>query len=130
VAEHDNAQLVRRYFEAVHRDPSETAELYHPGATLHYSGTHRLSGDHRGVDAVLDLFRLSREAFHGTQRLEVHDVLADDEHAVALLAASAELDRQRIHWHRVVVFHASAGRITEQWIVDADQPLVDAIVGR
>lgn len=130
MVEHPSAQVVRRYFDAVHRDPALTADIYDPGVVLHYSGTHRLSGDHRGTEAVLELFRRSRAAFRGTQTLDVHDVVAGDEHAVALLQASAELEGRRMPWHRVVVFHVDGSRITEQWILDGDQQLVDRVVGR
>jgi ketosteroid isomerase-like protein len=130
VAHHANADVVRRYFTAVERDPTETSALYSPDVVLHYSGTHRLAGDHRGPTAIQELFQRSRDAFSGSQRLEVHDVLGSDDHGVALLAASAELDGRRVMWNRVVVFHISDGRITEQWILDGDQHLVDQIIGR
>ena len=130
MAHHANADVVHGYFAAVERDPTETSALYSPDVVLHYSGTHRLAGEHRGPAAIQELFRRSREAFNGTQRLEVHDVVASDDHGVALLAASAELDGRRVIWNRVVDFHISDGRITEQWILDGDQRLVDDIVSR
>jgi ketosteroid isomerase-like protein len=123
-----NVDLIRRYFDAVHRDPAETSALYAPGAVLHYSGRHVLSGDHRGVEAIQHLFRQSREVFQGTQRLEVHDVVAGGGHAVALLEASAERDGRRAEWRRVVVFHVSAGLIQEQWIIDSEQHVVEAVL--
>lgn len=129
MTEHENATLIRRYFDAVHSDPARTAELYSVDVVLHYSGRHRLAGDHAGVEAVLELFRRSREAFRGTQRLEVHDILAGDAHVVALLDASAMLDGRPVGWPRAVVFHIAQGRITEQWIMDGDQALVAEIVG-
>jgi ketosteroid isomerase-like protein len=85
-ARHDSAvELIRRYFDAVRTDHSLTAALYAPDATLHYVGRHVLGGVYRGPQEILDLFRRSREAFRGTQRLELHDVVAGDRHAVALL---------------------------------------------
>lgn len=130
MADHPDSAVIRNYFAAVHQDPRLTVELYHPDVTLHYSGRHRLSGDYHGTDAVLELFRQSREAFHGTQRLDLHDVVAGDRHAVALLAATAELRDSSVRWNRVVVFHVEDGRIAEQWIIDGDQALVDEVVGR
>ena len=123
------AELVRRYFETVHRNPAETFDLYASEAVLHYSGRHRLSGDHRGPAGVMELFERSRQAFGGSQRLVVHEVLAGEDHAVALLTASATLAGREVTWNRVVVFHTAAGRITEQWIVDGDQQLVDDLIG-
>lgn len=119
------ADLIRRYFDAVRVDPKSTAELYASEATLHYIGRHVLGGVYRGPDEILELFRLSREAFGGTQRLELHDVLANDRHAVALLIGSAERDGRHLEWRRVVVFHLQDGRILEQWIHDSDQHVVE-----
>jgi ketosteroid isomerase-like protein len=118
-------ELIRRYFDAVRTDHSQTAALYAPEATLHYVGRHVLGGVYRGPAEILELFRRSREAFRGTQRLELHDVVAGDKHAVALLRGSAERDGKRHEWQRVVVFHVREGRIHEQWIHDSDQHVVE-----
>lgn len=118
-------ELIRRYFDAVRTDHSQTAALYAPDATLHYVGRHVLGGVYRGPAEILELFRRSREAFRGTQRLELHDVVAGDKHAVALLNGSAERSGKRYEWQRVVVFHLQDGRIHEQWIHDSDQHLIE-----
>jgi len=124
------AELVRRYFEAVRTDHTQTARLYAPDATLHYVGRHVLGGVYRGPREIMELFRRSREAFRGTQRLELHDVLSGDDHVVALLDGSAERDGERRHWRRVVVFHVRDGAITEQWIHDSDQHVVEEVLAQ
>jgi len=48
-----------------------------------------LSGDHRGVDDILDFFARTMELTAGSFRVELHDVVANDEHAVALYVARA-----------------------------------------
>lgn len=118
-------ELIRRYFDAVRTDHSRTAALYAPNATLHYIGRHVLGGVYRGPEAILELFRRSREAFRGTQRLELHDVVANDRHAVALLSGSAERGGNHLEWQRVVVFHLQDGLILEQWIHDSDQHVIE-----
>jgi ketosteroid isomerase-like protein len=118
-------ELIQRYFDAVRIDHSQTAALYAPNATLHYIGRHVLGGVYRGAEEILDLFRRSRDAFHGTQRLELHDVVANDRHAIALLSGSAEHGGNRLEWRRVVVFHIQDGRIHEQWIHDSDQHVIE-----
>lgn len=119
------ADLIRRYFDAVRTDHSRTAELYAPDATLHYVGRHVLGGVYRGPEEIIELFRRSREAFRGTQRLELHDVVASDHHVVALLNASAERAGRRLEWRRAVVFHVHHGLISEQWIHDSDQHVIE-----
>jgi hypothetical protein len=121
-------ELVRRYFEFVRTDHTQTARLYTPEATLHYVGRHQLGGTYRGRQEILELFRRSREAFRGTQLLDLHDVVAGDDHVVALLDGSAEHDGARRHWRRVVVFHLRAGLIAEQWIHDSDQHVIEEVL--
>lgn len=123
------AELVRRYFQAVRIDHTQTARLYAPEATLHYVGRHRLGGTYRGRHEILELFRRSREAFRGTQQLDLHDVVAGDDHVVALLNGSAERDGARRRWQRVVVFHVRDGLIAEQWIHDSDQHVIEEVLG-
>jgi ketosteroid isomerase-like protein len=125
---HAAGELVRRYFEAVRTDHSQTAALYAKDATLHYIGRHVLGGVYRGPAEILELFRRSREAFHGTQRLELHDVVAGDRHAVALLKGSAERDEKHYEWQRIVVFHVRDGLIREQWIHDSDQHVIEEVL--
>jgi ketosteroid isomerase-like protein len=124
------AELIRRYFDAVRTDHALTAELYAPHVTLHYIGRHVLGGVYHGPDEILELFRKSREAFRGTQRLELHDVVANDSHVVALLSGSAERDGLRHEWQRVVVFHVRDGRIEEQWIHDSDQHVIEHVLAQ
>jgi ketosteroid isomerase-like protein len=118
-------ELIKRYFDADRTDHSRTAALYAPDATLYYIGRHVLAGVYHGPQEILDLFSRSREAFHGTQRLELHDVVANDEHAIALLKGSAERNGKHLEWQRVVVFHVRGGLIHEQWIHDSDQHVVE-----
>ena len=124
------ADLVRQYFEAVRTDHTQTARLYAPDATLHYVGRHVLGGVYRGPQEIMELFRRSREAFRGTQRLELHDVVSGDDHVVALLDGSAEHGGERRYWRRVVVFHVRDGAIAEQWIHDSDQHVVEEVLAQ
>ena len=121
----DPEDVIRRYFETVHTNVSAVPDLYTSDVVLHYVGRHRLGGEHRGRDGIRTLFEQSRQAFRGTQRLEVHDVVANQTHAVALLRASAERDGVSSEWHRVVVFHLTGDLIREQWIHDSDQHLIE-----
>jgi ketosteroid isomerase-like protein len=124
----DPVDVIRRYFETVHSNVHAVPDLYTADAILHYVGRHALGGDHCGRDEIRSLFAHSREAFRGTQRLDLHDVLAGEAHAVALLMASAERDGRRLHWRRLVVFHLDGDLIREQWIHDSDQHLIEEVL--
>jgi ketosteroid isomerase-like protein len=47
--------------------------------------------------------------------LDVHDLLANDEHGVALVQFRAQRDGKRIDQKQAHVFHIGDGAITESW---------------
>jgi uncharacterized protein len=59
-------------------------ELFHPDIVRHAPGRSQLAGDHQGVDAVLGFFGRTMELTGGNFRVEVHDVVANDDHAAGL----------------------------------------------
>jgi uncharacterized protein len=88
---HPNEDLIRRGYDAFSRGDMDTLrELYHPDIVWHAPGRGPLAGDHRGVDAVFGFFGQVMEMTGGSFRVEVHDVVANDEHAVGLHKGHAE----------------------------------------
>lgn len=69
--------------------------------------------------------RQFEERSGGTIRVELHDVVASDEHAVALLHATATRGEKRYGSLEVDVFHVRDGRITEFWSFAQNQHLTD-----
>jgi uncharacterized protein len=89
-----------------------------PGTEL--PGRSPLAGDHDGVAQVLGFFGRVFELSQGTFRTELHDVVANDEHAVALFTARADRAGRRLEDRIVEVFHIRDGKATEAWIYPAD----------
>jgi ketosteroid isomerase-like protein len=56
----------------------------------------------------------------GTLRLELHDVLANDEHAIALYTTRAERKGRRLEDNEVNTFHMRDGKVTEVWTQATD----------
>jgi hypothetical protein len=56
----------------------------------------------------------------GTFRLHVHDVLANDEHTVALCTLSASRGNKSAEFPVANVSHMRGGKITEFWGATAD----------
>jgi uncharacterized protein len=102
-------------------------ELFHPDIVWHAPGRSQLSGDHQGVDAVLGPFGQSMELTGGTFRVEVHDVVANDEHAVGLHKAYAERQGRTLEDNNTLVFHVRDGKVTEVWQYWADQYTADEL---
>jgi ketosteroid isomerase-like protein len=117
--EHRNATVVRTLYDTP-GGPEAVAHLFHEDAVWHLPGRHPMSGHHRGRDAVLAAMRY----FDGIQ-LEVHDVLANEEHAVALLRAKGSREGNTYEALEIDVFHMRDGKIAEFWSFSQDQRVTD-----
>jgi ketosteroid isomerase-like protein len=125
---HPNEDLVRRGYDAFSSGDVQTLrELWDPDIVWHAFGRSQLSGDHRGVDAVLGYFGQIMELSGGTLRVEVHDVVANDEHAVGLHSVHAERAGKTLDDNHTLVFHVRDGKVTEVWQYSADQYALDEL---
>jgi uncharacterized protein len=91
----------------------------------HVPGRGPTSGDYEGVDQVLGFFQQTFELTGGTVRIELHDVLANDEHAVALLTMRAERAGKQLETNVVQVAHIRDGKTTESWLCPADPVAIE-----
>jgi uncharacterized protein len=123
-------EVARKYADAwVAGDAATLIGLYADDVVLHYFGQSPLAGDHAGKPAALAaLARVSAQTKRGTP--EVHDIIASDTHA-AILAKESWMDGETpVTVNRILLYHVSDGQLTECWIYDEDQRLVDAIFSR
>ncbi len=129
MAEHPDAQLVRRGYDAfVAGDMEWMNEHLHDTIVWHFPGSNVLAGDHRGREEVLAFFARSIQV--APPNIEVHDVVANDDHAVALLnVRSTRTDNGQTFESRVVqVFHIDNGKAIEAWSMQEDQAGFDAFL--
>ena len=119
---HPHEDLVRETFAASGRgDIGALRDQYFAdGIRLHYPGRSPLAGDYDGIVQVLGFFGRAVELSGGTFRTELHDVIANDEHTVALFTARADRDGRRLEDRIVEVFHICDGKAAEAWIYPAD----------
>jgi ketosteroid isomerase-like protein len=123
---HPNEQAVRQGFESFSRGDVNAAQpLLDDDVVWYFAGRNTYAGEYRGKEAVQEVFGKRREAVRGTLTFEVHDVLANDDHAVALVSNRAERDGQTFEWKSVSVYHMADGKITEAWTHNDDQYAVD-----
>lgn len=119
---HPNEELLRKGYDAFGKGDMDTIrELFADDIVWHAPGKSPLAGDHKGVDAVLENFGKVFEMTGGTFRLEIHDILANDEHAVVLVRAQGERDGKKLDDRGVQVWHIKDGKATEQWLHSGDQ---------
>jgi uncharacterized protein len=121
VTEHPNVELTRRGYEAFAKgDMATLSELIADDVTWHQNGVGPLSGTYHGRDEVFGFFGRLAEETAGTLRLDVHDVLANDEHAVALCTFSASRGGKSIEVPVANVSHLRDGKLTEFWGATTD----------
>ena len=113
--EEPNAGLVRRLYEARDRRDLEAVRSMLADDVLWHEpdvgGEH--TGDLRGPDAVLAMIREAGELTGGTFELRPREVVANGEHAVALVDWSATRDGERLEGKEVAVYRVRDGRVVE-----------------
>jgi ketosteroid isomerase-like protein len=88
---HPNENLIRKAYDAFGSGDRDTIEeLSADNIAFHVSGRNLLSGDYVGKDQVFGVFDRLAEIFERSFRTELHDILATDEHAVALQPWTAQ----------------------------------------
>ena len=123
---HPNEDRMRKGYEAFAAGDFATLdELFDDNIVWHTPGNNSLSGDYEGKQAVYDFFGKIMEVTGGTFRLELHDVLANDEHGVALAVATGQREVKSLEDRQVQVFHLRGGKVTESWNHPGDQSAVD-----
>lgn len=119
---HPNEELAQHGFDAFSKGDSEAlAALMADDIVFHFPGRGPLAGDHRGKDQVLANLAKQGELTGGTFRVEVHDIVANDDHAIVLTAARAERGDRSWEDNAVLVFHIRDGKFSEAWLHPGDQ---------
>lgn len=115
---HPNEDLIRRLYDARARGDAATVRaLFHPDVRWHKPYPEPFGGELEGIDALFEgPFRAYREDLDEL-RLELHDVVANDRHAIALVIWRAVRDGRPMEGREVAIHHVEAGRVTEVWFV-------------
>ena len=117
---HPNAQTVLLGFQAFGEGDMEALRGILAGeVTWHVPGRNKWSADYSGPDAVVRY--LSGVSAAATIETSPHAVLADDDHVVILGSASSSRNGKSFTTNIAYVFHVKEGRITEAWVIPADQ---------
>ncbi len=124
---HPNEDLIRQGLDAYARADIEAlrTQFFAPDIVWHFPGSSQFAGQHQGADQVAELFRNLGALSGGTHRLEIHDVIADDDHAVALHATRAERAGKDLKINAVQVFRIRDGKVTEAWTTHSDTDAFD-----
>ena len=130
MAEHPNVTRIRDGYAAFAKgDFAVLNDLFAEDLLWHDGGRNQLAGEYRGRDAVFGLFGKLMEVTEGTFRADLHAVLADDEHAVALVAIAASRGGRSVEVNEAHVFHMRDGKVAEFWNANTDQYAIDEFLG-
>jgi ketosteroid isomerase-like protein len=123
---HPNEDLLRKGYEAFTKaDMPAVQALFADDIVWHVPGRSPMSGDYKGVQEVLAFLGKSMEETQGTFGLEIHDLLADEEHGVALVVARGQREGKSLEDRQVHVLHLRDGKVTEFWAHPGDQYAID-----
>lgn len=121
-------QAVSRYATAwLAGDRAALAACYHDDFTLHYFGRNPLAGNHTGKAVALGVLA---EVTRRTNRrlLAIVDIIAGPERGALLVRERFERDGRTAEVERLLVYAVRDGLLSECWVYDQDQMLVDAFL--
>lgn len=122
---HRNEDLVREGFAAFGRGDMEALDrLFADDATWHSAGDNPLAGDFEGKQEVFANFARVQE-LTDTLEQEIHDVLANDDHAVALVNVRASRGGKSLDGNQVFVFHIEDEKVKSVWLHNYDARQAD-----
>ncbi|MDT9688857.1 nuclear transport factor 2 family protein [Streptomyces sp. P9(2023)] len=126
MTDHPHIAVFHRTFAAFSAgDMDALAEVFHPDVVWHVGGRNLLAGDHQGREDTFALFGREFQLTGGTYRPQLHDVLANDDHAVALLHVKASREGKDLDMDYALVLHMRDSRITEGWVLVTDPSTYD-----
>ena len=120
--EHPNATLLRSALGALAaRDIDALAGYLADDVAWHYIGG---AEPVRGKAAVLGMFDPGSRDFE--IQTEIHDVVANDEHGVALVNATATRGGRTLAYRTAEILHVRDGKVTERWAFSDDTAAIMA----
>ncbi len=113
---HPNEENLRKSYEAFGRGDIDAAmALLVDDIQWHVPGRSPVSGDFSGKEEVIGFFMKLMDLSGGTFLVDVHDVIANDEHALGLVKLSAKRDGKSLNLNDVHVWHVRDGKFSEFW---------------
>ena len=125
MGEHPNVAVVRDLMAAMNdMDANRIKAALAPDVTWHMIGVETAEG----VDALEAMMGSAGEDFRIEG--ELHDVVGNDEHVVALVTATANVGGQTFQYRTAEIFHVDDGKITERWAFSDDTEAINRFFGQ
>lgn len=90
---------------------------------------HEIGSDEpiRGKQALME--RMAGLSEGGSITTETHDVIANDEHAVQLVTATATMGDKKLVYRTAEIYHMKDGKVTERWAFSDDTDRINRFFG-
>lgn len=124
--EHPNAKLVRTMMDDLNSgDVQGMADMLADDVVWHEIGRDEPV---RGKEALAARFT-GPSAPDYEIKGELHDVVANDEHTIALVNATAKRDGRTFNYRTAEIMHIRNGKITERWAFSDDTEAINEFFG-
>ena len=119
-AEQNIANTRRGYAAFASGDLATLTEILDENCTWHVKGAGALDGDYVGRDATFAFFAQITQELGGTFSIDVHDILANDDHVTVLCTSSGTRNGKTMSMPTVHVYHVRDGKTQECWTAITD----------
>jgi ketosteroid isomerase-like protein len=126
MADHPNAAKIRAVATETERGGDMTAAFEGLSDDIVW---HEIGRDEpiRGKQALMERFSSMPEG--ATIKTETHDVVANDEHAIQLVTATATMGDKELVYRTAEIYHVRDGQITERWAFSDDTDRINKFFG-
>jgi ketosteroid isomerase-like protein len=126
MADHPNAAKIRATAAEAERSGDMTSAFEGIDDDIVW---HEIGSDEpiRGKQALIERFSGMPEG--ATIKTETHDVVANDEHAIQLVTATATMGDKELVYRTAEIYHIRDGKITERWAFSDDTDRINKFFG-
>jgi uncharacterized protein len=126
MADHPNAAAIRAAEEraAQSGDQMSAMDMLDDDVVWHEIGREEPI---RGKQALMERFASMPEG--ATIKAETHDVVANDEHAIQLVTATATIGDRQLVYRTAEIYHMRDGKVTERWAFSDDTERINEFFG-
>lgn len=126
MADHPSAAKLRAAAEAMEQNGDIMSQMDMVDDDVVW---HEIGSDEpiRGKRALMERYGGMPDG--GGISVDTHDIVANDEHAIALVTATAKMGDQQLVYRTAEIYHMRDGKITERWAFSDDTDRINKFFG-